>query len=79
MSASVDREQLRRDLSDALERIQKTDDVAGLEALAAQLQTLEPPHPFHAGGILRALAPVPRQYSALIWHVLQAITKLEGR
>ena len=30
--------------------------MSGLDALAAQLQTLDPPYPFHAAGIVRALS-----------------------
>ena len=45
---AVDREQLRRDLSDALGAIQRDHDVTGLDALAASLQTLsEAPYAFH--------------------------------
>lgn len=48
MSAPVDHEQLRRDLSDALKAIQRDHDVTGLDALAASLQTLpEAPYVFH--------------------------------
>ena len=76
--APVDREQLRRALSDALAAIQRDGDVTGLEALAATLETLEePPYAFHGRLMLRALAPVPRPYSALIWHLVQVIAKLE--
>lgn len=46
MSAPVDREQLRRDLSDALGAIQRDQDVTGLDALAASLTTLEGPYAF---------------------------------
>ncbi len=53
--------------------------MTGLEALAAQLQTLEePPYAFHGRGIVKALEPVPRQYSSLIWHLVQVLAKLEG-
>jgi hypothetical protein len=75
MSAPLDREQLRRDLSDALSAIQRAGDVTGL---AATLQTIEePPYAFHGRLILKALAPTPRQYSALIWNLVQVLDKLE--
>jgi hypothetical protein len=41
MSKPIDREQLRRDLSDALGAIQRDQDVTGMDALAASLTTLE--------------------------------------
>lgn len=47
-----DREQLRRDLSDALSAIQSDQDVTGLGALAASVTTLEDPYAFH-GRLLR--------------------------
>lgn len=79
MSAEIDREQLRRDLSDALEAIQR-DDVTGLDALAASLTTLEEsPYAFHGRLMQKNLAAIPRNYSALIWSLVQVIAKLEGR
>jgi len=77
MSAPVDRERLRRDLSDALSAIQRDHDVTGLDVLAASLTTLEPPYAFHGRLIQSALAPTPRQYSALIWNLVQVLDKLE--
>ena len=63
MSAPVDREQLRRDLSDALSAIQRDHDVTGLDVLAASLMTLKGPY----GRLLqKGLAELPRNYSALI-------------
>ncbi len=44
---AVDREQLRRDLSDALSAIQKDQTVLGLDDLAASLTTLGPTYAFH--------------------------------
>jgi hypothetical protein len=80
LSAPVDPEQLRRDLSDALKAIQQDHDVTGLDVLAARLQTLEePPYAFHGRLILKELEPVPRNYSALLWHLVQILAKLEGR
>jgi hypothetical protein len=52
MSAPLDREQLRRDLSDALSAIQRAHDVTGLDVLAATLQTLnEAPYAFHGSSL----------------------------
>jgi hypothetical protein len=73
-----DREQLRRDCSDALAAIQRDCDVTGLDVLAVRLQETEhAPLPFHGRLILKELAPVPRNYSALIWHLVQVVAKLE--
>jgi hypothetical protein len=73
-----DREQLRRDLSDALGAIQRDQDVTGLGALVARLQAIEqPPYAFHGRLLLKGLAELPRNYSALIWHLVQVIAKLE--
>jgi hypothetical protein len=78
MSAPVDREQLRRDLSDALKAIQHDHDVTGLDALAASLTTLaETPYAFHARLIQRNLAAIPRPYGALIWSLVQVIAQPE--
>lgn len=78
MSAPVDREQLRRELSDALSAIQRDHDVGGLDALAASLQTLaEAPYAFHGRLLQKGLAEMPRNYSALIWSRVQVIAKLE--
>lgn len=61
MSAPVDREQLRRELSDALSAIQRAHDVTGLDALAASLQTLaEAPYAFHGRLLQKGLAEMPR-------------------
>ena len=66
MSAPVDREQLRRHLSDALGAI-RDHDVTGLDALAASLQTLDAaPYAFHGRLLQKGLAAMPRNYSALI-------------
>ncbi len=79
MSAPVDRERLWRDLSDALSAIQRDHDVTGLDVLAASLTTLEPPYAFHGRLIQSALEPTPRQYSALIWNLVQVLDKPERR
>ena len=75
---AVDREQLRRDLSDALTAIQRAHDVTGLDALAASLQTLpEAPYAFHGRLLQKGLAEMPRNYSALIWSLVQVLDKLK--
>jgi hypothetical protein len=77
MSKPIDREQLRRDLSDALGAIQRDQDVTGLDALAASRTTLEGPDAFHGRLLQTGLAAMPRNYSALIWSLVQVVTKLE--
>jgi hypothetical protein len=77
MSAPPDREQLRRDLSEALSAIQHDQSVAGLDALAGSLAVLGGPYASHGRLILSALEPTPRQYSALIWNLVQVLDKLE--
>ncbi len=72
-----DREQLQRDLSDALSAIQQDQDVTGLDALAGSLTVLGGPYAFHGRMVLKALEPTPRQYSALIWNLVQVLDKLE--
>lgn len=76
MSAPVDREQ-RRGLSDAIGAIQRDQDVAGLDALAASLTTLEDPYAFHGRLLQTNLAAIPRNYNALVWSLVQVVTKLE--
>jgi len=74
MSKPVDREQLRRDLSDALGAIQRDQDVTGLDVLAATLTTLEGTY----GRLLvTGLAAMPRNYNALVWSLVQVVTRLE--
>jgi hypothetical protein len=77
MSAPVDREQLRRDLSEPLSAIQGDQSVVGLDALAGSLSVLGEPDAFHGRLIHEALEPTPRQYSALIWNLVQVLAKLE--
>lgn len=77
MSQPVDREQLRRALSDALEALQRDQDVTGLEALAASLATLEEPYAVHGRRLHTGLAAMPRNYMALTWSLVQAVARLE--
>jgi len=65
-----DREQLERDLSDALSALQKDQTVLGLDELVASLTTLGPTYAFHGRLMQSALEATPRQYSALIWNVV---------
>jgi len=74
---TVDREQLRRDLSDALARVQRDQDVTDLDVLAASLIALEGQYAFHGEQLLKALEPVPRNYNAVIWNVVRSLELLE--
>ena len=68
---TADLVQLRLALGDALKAIQRDCDVTGLEVLAARLQETElAPLPFHGRLILKELDKTPRNYSALIWHLV---------
>lgn len=79
MSAPVDREQLRSNLSDALSTIQRDCDVTGLDALAAALTTLGGPYAFHGRLLQKGLAATPRSYTALIWSLVQRRVASSGR
>jgi hypothetical protein len=74
---TVDRAQLRRDLSDVLSAIQRDQDVTGLDALADSLTALEDPYAFQGRLLQRNLAAIPRPYGALMWSLVQVIAKLE--
>lgn len=74
MSAPIDREQLRRDLFDALSAIQCNHDVTGLDALAGSLSVLGPPYAFHGRLLQTGLAAAPRNYSALIWNLMPSLS-----
>jgi hypothetical protein len=77
---TVDLEQLRRDLSDALKALQQDHEVTGLDFLAAQLTTLQgSPYAFHGRLIQKNLSVVPRPHGALMWSLTQVVAKLEGR
>ena len=54
-----DREQLKRDFSDALSAIRHNHDVTGLDALAASLTTLEGSYAFHGRLLQRAWPRCP--------------------
>ena len=77
MTSLIDREQLRRDLSDALHALQRDQDVTGLDVLAGSLSVLGEPYAFHGRLVQSGLAAMPRNYSALIWTLMQVLDKLE--
>jgi hypothetical protein len=66
----LDREQLKRDCSDALE--ERTD---GLAELAETLRVLGPPYRFH--GELMHGALRDGQDNAITWHLIHVLEKLE--
>jgi hypothetical protein len=57
--------------------IQRDQDVTGLDALAGSLSVLGEPYAFHGWMVLKALEPTPRQYSAIIWNLVQVLAKPE--
>ena len=77
MSAPSDREQLRRDLSEALGAIQQDHCFPDLDVLAASLTTLGPACAFHGRPILTGLNADPPHINAIIWNLVQVLDKLE--
>jgi len=75
MSEPPDREQLRRDLPDALGVLQQGKGVLGLLGLADQLAALGVSYRFH--GLLIREAIQRRDDGGIIAHVIQALAKLE--
>jgi hypothetical protein len=74
---TVDREQLRRDLADAVVRVRRDQDVTDLDVLAASLIALGGQYAFHGEQLLKALEPVPRNYNAVIWNAVRSLELLE--
>ncbi len=74
---TVDRGQLRRDLSDALARVQRDQDVTDLDVLAASLIALGGQYASHGEQLLEALEPMPRNYNAAIWNVARSLELLK--
>ena len=74
---TVDRGQLRHNLSDALKAIQRDDDVTGLDALAATLTTMEEGLAFYGRLMETGLSSIPRNYNSLIWSLVRVISRLE--
>jgi hypothetical protein len=64
-------------LADALSAIQKDHSVAGLDVLAEALTTLGEPYALHGRAMVKALEPVPRNYSALVWNLVRVLMLLE--
>jgi hypothetical protein len=75
MSASPDREQLKRDCADALEAYLRDQRMDGLAELAESLRTLGSPYRFH--GELMHGALRDGQDNAITWHLIQVLEKLE--
>src|SRR5262249_43231204 len=74
---TVDREQLRRDLSDAWARVQRDQDVTDLDVLAAPLIARGGQYAFNGEHLLKTLGRVPRDYNAVIWNVVRSLELLE--
>jgi hypothetical protein len=76
MSASPDREQLKRDCADALEALHREQRVDGLHALADTIRTLGPEYRAH--GELMRVAVRDRNDNTITWHLIHVLEKLEA-
>ncbi len=72
---AIDREQLKRDLSDALGALQQRKGVLGLPGLTDQLVALGVSYRFH--GLLIREALQRKDDGGIIAHVIQVLAKLE--
>jgi hypothetical protein len=72
---AIDREQLKRDLSDALGALQQGKGVLGLAGLTDQLVALVVSYRFH--GLLIREALQRKDDGGIIAHVIQVLAKLE--
>jgi len=72
---AIDREQLKRDLSDALGALQQGKGVLGLPGLTDQLVALGVSYRFH--GLLIREALQRKDDGGIIAHVIQVLAKLE--
>ena len=75
MSASPDREQLKRDCADALEALHRDQRVDGLPLLADAIRTLGPAYRAH--GELMQVALRDRADNTITWHLMHVLEKLE--
>ena len=75
MSTPVDREQLRRDCSDALEALIRDQRLDGITRLADSLRALGPPYRFHEEQI--EAAAWAREDNTVTWHLIHALELLE--
>lgn len=75
MSTPVDREQLRRDCSDALEALIQAQRLDGITRLADSLRALGPPYRFHGEQI--DAAAWAREGNTVTWHLIHALENLE--
>jgi hypothetical protein len=71
----IDREQLKRECSDALEVLLHDQRLDGLAELADALRALGAPYRFH--GELMHGALRDRQENAITWHLIHVLEKLE--
>lgn len=71
----ADREQLRRDCSDALEALHRGRTTSRIAELAEALMVLGPPYRFHGELIHGALRD--DNENAITWHLIHVLEKLE--
>jgi hypothetical protein len=73
---TVDREQLRRNCSDALEAPYREQRMEGIAGLADSLRALGAPYSFH--GELMHGALRDGNQNAITWHLIHVLEKLEA-
>ena len=71
----LDREQLKRECSDALEALHRDQRSDGIAELADSLRALGAPYRFH--GELMHGALRDGQDNAIVWHLIHVLEKLE--
>jgi hypothetical protein len=71
----LDREQLKRECSDALKAVQQDKGADGLVPLAVTIADLGPA--YHTHGTLMLAALAARKDTTVIWHLIQVLEKLE--
>jgi hypothetical protein len=71
----LDREQLRRDCSDALEALLQRESLEGLGRLADTIRTLSPTYRTHGEQI--QAAAWAREGNTVTWHLIHVLEKLE--
>jgi hypothetical protein len=73
--SDIDREQLKRDCSDALEALHREQGVDGLHVRADAIRTLGPE--YRAQGELMQVAVRDRNDNTITWHLIHVPEKLE--
>ena len=77
MSEAIDREELRHDLARRAERHPEGSQRGRTRRAGRRLSKLGEPYALHGRAMVKALEPVPRNYSALIWNLVRVLMLLE--